>query len=79
MKTQTLTQNEMKVYQEYATINSKGVLFILMRDTENNLYKLTSIDETSQHHRYARIKNLSSARKFFTPTREDYNLFVKGC
>lgn len=77
MKTTLMTQNEMQMYKEYATLNSKGVLFILMRDKDNNLHSLTHIDETSHHHHYKRIKNLTTARKMYEPTKEDYNLFLK--
>lgn len=72
-----MKQTDMQLYKEYATLNSKGVLFILMRDKENKLYKLTSIDETSHHHNYKEIKPLSTARQMYEPTAEDYNLFLK--
>lgn len=77
MKTTLMTQKEMQMYKEYATLNSKGVLFILMRDKENKLYKLTSIDETNHHHKYKEIKPLTHARPMYEPTTDDYNLYLK--
>lgn len=78
MKSKLLNQNEMQMYMDYATLNSKGVLFILMRDHENNLHKLVSMDTTTHHKKYVRIKNLTTARKMYVPTSEDYNLFLKA-
>ena len=78
MKTTLMTQNEMQMYMDYATLNSKGVTFILMRDHENNLHKLVSMDATTHHKKYVRIKSLTTARKMYVPTSEDYNLFLKA-
>ena len=78
MKPKLLTQNEMQMYVDYATLNSKGVLFILMKDHENNLHKLVSMDATTHHKNYTRVKNLTTARKMYVPTSEDYNLFLKA-
>ena len=78
MKYETLTQDQMKPFQAYATLNSKGVLFIIMKDNENQLHKLLSVSGSGMQHQYTKIKNLTSARKMWQPTKEDYNLFLKS-
>ena len=78
IKYETLTQEQMKPFKAYATQNKKGVLFILMRDSENNLHKLVSVSGSGMQHSYTKIKSLTTAHKMWEPTKEDYNLFLKS-
>lgn len=72
-----MLQVEMKPYKEYGVINKKGVLFILMRDSKNQLYKLVSMTPDSKNHKFSPIKSLTKDYKMFEPTREDYALFIR--
>lgn len=78
IKYETLTQEQMKPFKAYATLNSKGVTFILMKDAENKLHKLVSVSGSGMQHQFVPIKSLTSARKFWEPTKEDYNLFLRS-
>ena len=72
-----MLQVEMKPYKEYGVVNKKGVLFILMRDKDNQLYKLISITPDTQSHKYTPIKSLTKDYKMFEPTPSDLALFVR--
>ena len=72
-----MLQVEMKPYKEYSVVNKKGVLFILMRDKDNQLYKLVSITPDMQSRKYVPIKNLTKDYKMETPTNADLQLFVR--
>ena len=68
----------MKIYKEYGLYNSKGVLFIIMKDSNNKLYKLVSVDETLQNGKWKPIKDIKGSYNMFEPTRSDYGLFIKA-
>lgn len=72
-----MLQVEMKPYKEYGVVNKKGVLFILMRDKDNQLYKLISITPDTQSRKYTPIKSLTKDYKMFEPTQSDLALFVR--
>lgn len=72
-----MLQIEMKPYKEYGVVNKKGVLFVLMRDKNNQLYKLVSITPDTQSRKYTPIKSLTKDCKMFEPTQSDLALFVR--
>ena len=70
-------QKDLKVFKEYKVIGKGGKIFIVMKDSNDTLMKLVSIDPMGQHKRFVPIKSLEKAHDFVEPTKEDYNLFLK--
>lgn len=67
----------MRVYKEYGLLNSKGVLFIIMKNADNKLFKLVSTDCNMSNRIYKPIKDIKGNYDMFEPTTEDYKLFIK--
>lgn len=68
----------MKAFKEYKVIGKGGKIFVLMKDSNNKLFKLESLGCDGMNKKFIPIKDLKKAHDMQEPTKEDFNLFLRG-
>ena len=74
MERKLMTQNDMVAFKDYA-VESKGMMFIITKQPDGQIYSLTSFGRTHKTKNYKKIKDLTRPHEMRVAEDEDYRAF----